>query len=418
MKKHGSPASAFGAAWLGWAFDGMDGFLYSLIAIPFVTELMGQGTAAGDVARMAAIIQAIFLVGWAVGGIVFGRIGDTIGRTRTLNLTIATYAIFTGLSFFAHTWWELAIFRFLAALGIGGEWAAGSALVAETLPNRLRPWASALLQSGYMVGIILASLAVGAFGSLPYRYVWLVGVIPAFMTLWIRRAVPETPEWQEKRATRAMPKISDLFQPGLLKTTLYTLAMASLALTCSWVFLYFSSQVVRGLPEVKVMDKAAQAQLIRTVTIIWAIWNIAGNFLAAAMARWLGYRASMTIMVLGALASYVGGPFFHLHTVAQVQVWLNLCAAFGLALFALFPLYIPPLFPTLLRTTGAGFCYNFGRVVAAVGTLYLGLSSSTNLTPTKAIYLSGFLFVPMLVIGLLMPVHRDPDPAVAEAAVA
>jgi MFS family permease len=401
-----SQRSAFIAAWLGWAFDGLDGFLYSLIAVPFVRELLGKGASAPEAAAKAGLIQAMFLVGWAIGGIVFGRIGDSMGRTRTLNLTIITYAAFTGLAFFAHSWWQLAIFRFLAALGIGGEWAAGSALVSETLPNRYRPWASAMLQTGYMCGMILAALTVGAFSHLPYRYVFLVGVLPAVFTIWIRRAVPEPKEWSGHRSATVLPKISDLFRGELLKVTLFTLTIASLALTCSWVLLYFSTQVLRGLPEVKAMTKVGQDELVRSVTITYALWNIVGNFLAATMARWLGYRPAMIIMILGGLISYVIG-FEHPRPLEEVKLWLNLSAGFGLALFALFPLYIPPLFPTLLRTTGAGFCYNFGRIVAGGGTLFLALSTSAKISPNEAIYSAGLLYVPMMLVAFFMPILKE-----------
>src|SRR5579862_226534 len=124
VKQGGVNVKAFIAAWLGWAFDGLDGYLYSLVALQFVTELVGSKDAAK---QPAAWIQAAFLLGWALGGAIFGRIGDRIGRSRTLNLTILTYAVFTGLSAFANSWEMLLIFRFISALGIGGEWAAGSA---------------------------------------------------------------------------------------------------------------------------------------------------------------------------------------------------------------------------------------------------------------------------------------------------
>src|ERR1022692_3857387 len=119
---------AFFAAWLGWGFDGLDSFIYPLVAVPFVKELMPLGTPATDVAFKAGLIQAVFLIGWALGGVIFGRVGDKLGRSRTLMLTILIYALFTGASFLAHAWWHLLIFRFISALGIGGEWAAGSAL--------------------------------------------------------------------------------------------------------------------------------------------------------------------------------------------------------------------------------------------------------------------------------------------------
>src|SRR5215469_9158626 len=124
------------AAWLGWAFDGLDGYLYVLVALPFVGSLLNKPATDPEVSVKASIIMAAFLVGWAAGGAIFGRLGDRLGRSRTLTLTILTYAVFTGLAAFVTTWWQLLIVRFIAALGIGGEWAAGSALVSEMLHRR------------------------------------------------------------------------------------------------------------------------------------------------------------------------------------------------------------------------------------------------------------------------------------------
>src|SRR4029077_2970135 len=137
------------AAWLGWTFGGLDMHLYTFVALPFVAELLGAAsTTDKDVGRYSSIIQGGFLLGWALGGGFFGRIGDRLGRARALSLTVLTYALFTGLSFFAHAWWHLLIFRFLAALGIGGEWAVGASLLSETWPRKWRPWIAAVLQSG------------------------------------------------------------------------------------------------------------------------------------------------------------------------------------------------------------------------------------------------------------------------------
>src|SRR5438552_5941702 len=180
------------AAWLGWLFDGLDMHLYTLVAAPFVMELLGAASPADAAVReKSSWIQAAFLTGWALGGGFFGRLGDRLGRSRALSLTILTYALFTGLSFFAHTWWQLFIFRFLAALGIGGEWAVGSSLLSETWPRRWRPWVAAVLQTGVNIGILLACLAVYLMAGLEPRYVFLVGVLPALMVFWIRRHVPE-----------------------------------------------------------------------------------------------------------------------------------------------------------------------------------------------------------------------------------
>jgi len=407
-----SHQKAYIAAWLGWMFDGLDGFMYGLVAIPFVTTLM-KGATAGEVATKAGLIQGIFLIGWALGGAVFGRIGDALGRARTLTLTIILYAVCTGLSFFAQEWWHLAIFRFLAALGIGGEWAAGSALVAETLPSKHKQMASALLQNGYVLGMVFAALAAGAFGGRE-RDVFLIGVIPAFVTLWIRKAVPEPETWQGERSKREMPKYSDLFRPPVLKTTLLTLGMACITLTSVWALLYFSTQVIRGLPEVKLMSKPDTAALIRTITITYCLWNMVGNFMAGAIARFIGYRGALFAMILGSLICYTIG-FGHARPLDEVRLWLNLTFFFGSGLFALYPLYIPPLFPVLLRTTGAGLCYNFGRVIAGLVTIYLATLTSGQISPTTAIFYAGFLYAPALVFALFMPELHGKEKAEALA---
>src|SRR5262249_42860773 len=160
-----------------------------------------------------------------------------------------TYAIFTGLSFFAQEWWHLLAFRFLAALGIGGEWAVGASLLSETWPARWRPWLAAILQSGVNVGVLLACLAKWLlfghsqvwFGmDVPYRALFLVGVLPAFLTLWIRRAVPEPPEWALARAavTERPPGWRHLFAPGLRRTTIIVVVVCALGLTAHWAMMF------------------------------------------------------------------------------------------------------------------------------------------------------------------------------------
>lgn len=397
---------SFIAAWLGWAFDGLDGYLYALVAVPFVTELMAAGTPKSEVASKAALIQAVFLVGWALGGGVFGRIGDRLGRARTLTLTIVTYAVFTGLSFFAHEWWHLMIFRFLAALGIGGEWAAGSALVAETLHKKYKHWASAGLQSGYVTGMILAALTVGAMGTLDPRYVFLVGVIPAFLTIWIRKAVPETEEWQAERQGRTMPPISELFRGDVLKTTLITLGITCISLTSIWALLFFAPQVIQGLEEVKSLPKPRIAETVRNVIIVISLWNIAGNFFASFLAKTLGYRKAFVILFALSFVTYFVG-FGQTRSLQMTEVWLSATMFFGSGVFALYPLYIPPLFPVLIRTTGSGFCYNVGRLVAALGTLYGGTIAANNGGPLKAMWFAGFLYIPAAIIACFALEHKD-----------
>src|SRR4051812_11840509 len=142
------------AAWLGWLFDGLDMHLYTLVAATFVALLLNVEPGNPVQKTYSAWIQAAFLVGWALGGGFFGRIGDKLGRSRALSLTILTYAVFTGLSFFVQTWWQLMICRFISALGIGGEWAVGSSLLSETWPKKWRHWIAAVLQTGVNIGVL------------------------------------------------------------------------------------------------------------------------------------------------------------------------------------------------------------------------------------------------------------------------
>jgi len=390
----------FVAAWLGWAFDGLDGFLYTLVAIPFVKELLEAGASKSEVAAKASLIQGVFLIGWAIGGAFFGRVGDRLGRSRTLTWTILTYAVFTGLSYFAQAWWQLLIFRFVAALGIGGEWAAGSALVAETVHARHRAWASATLQSAYMVGMILAAAAYLQFHAHP-RDVFLVGVVPAIVTLWIRRAVPEPEVWKAERTKTEMPPMSALFATGVRATTLLTLGLTCISLTTVWAFLYFSVQAIRGLPEAKAMAPADLTHLIVSVTIIYSLVNIASNYVATYFAKAIGNRLTFGIYFVGCLLSFLIG-FGHPRSLEETRLWINIAAFFCLGLFAPFPLYIPPLFPTLIRTTGAGFTYNFGRLVAGVGTFFLG---AITVDAGKAIFYAGLLYIPGIALAFFI---REP----------
>jgi MFS family permease len=404
------------AAWLGWTFDGLDGYLYIMVAIPFVTKLVKlEHDAAGtlstisaadlssEVSLKASIIQAVFLVGWAFGGAFFGRIGDRLGRSRTLTLTILTYAIFTGLSFFATRWWHLLIFRFLAALGIGGEWAAGSALVAETLPAKHRHWASALLQSGYICGCIAATLTGGLMAEFDPKWVFLVGVLPAFVTLWIRHSVPEPAEWATAAAKSNPPRVRDLFAPGIGRTTTLLLIHISIALTVAWAFLFFTPQAISRIPEVKDWAPAQIAALKTKVTVAYFVTNIIANFAATAISRRFGPRLAFFLFMLSGLLILLVG--YRTQPSLGNIYWITCGFAFtGLGLFAIFPLYVPLLFPTLLRTLGSGLTYNFGRLVAAAGTLFAGAIISEAGGPAQAVWWVALIYIPGLFVCWLLPI--------------
>ncbi|MGE0538008.1 MAG: MFS transporter [Pirellulales bacterium] len=402
------------AAWLGWLFDGLDMHLYTLVATPFVAELLAVEATDPAVGAHASWIQAAFLVGWALGGGFFGRIGDRLGRSRALVLTILTYAIFTGLSFFAQAWWHLFAFRFLAALGIGGEWAVGAALLAETWPRNWRPWLAAVLQSAVNLGVMLASLAVFVLAGFPPRTVFLVGVLPALLVLWIRRHVPEPDDWHAAKAssTGNEPGIADLFRGDVRRITWLTLFVCALSLSGHWAFMFWYLQHLRNMPDVMSWSEIERSQFVSQAMTVVMVASIVGNFLAAAIARWLGYRTTIVLMCVAYFLSLLitfGVPRDH----ASTMYWLAAVGACS-GVFALFTMYLPPLFPTLLRTTGAGFCYNIGRLAAAGGTIFFGLFSQVG-DYRQALVYAGFLFLPAAVLAMFLP-RREQGELAAEIA--
>ena len=395
------------AAWLGWTFDGLDMHLYTLVAAPFVAQLLGGlNTKDARVGRYGSIIQAGFLLGWAIGGGFFGRIGDRLGRARALSLTVLTYAAFTGLSFFAHAWWHLLIFRFLAALGIGGEWAVGASLLSETWPRRWRPWIAAVLQSGVNVGVLGAVLANLVLAKAQPRWLFLVGILPALLVFWIRRAVPEPEEWRaaKDRARHREPSLRDLFEGNVRQITIWVVLVCSVSLTAHWAFMFWHQQQLRNLPEVLNWSAQQKNHLVNTALYLVMVGSILGNFFAGTIARAVGYRPTIAWMCLGYFLVMLGAycvPRDH----TAVLCWLPFIGFFQ-GIFALFTMYLPPQFPTLLRTTGAGFSYNIGRTIAAVGTVFFGLLSNVG-DYRAALFYASFLFLPAAVIALFLPDARD-----------
>jgi MFS family permease len=401
------------AAWLGWLFDGLELHLYTLVATPLVVQLLAAPSAADPaVKEKSAYIQAAFLVGWAVGGGFFGRLGDLLGRSRALALTVLTYALCTGLCAFAQTWWQLMAFRFVAALGIGGEWAVGASLLTETWPRAWRPWMAAVLQTGVNLGILLGAAVVGVLTLfLPpaaERWVFLVGVLPALLVFWIRRHVPEPDTWQRAGAAHAIkPGARELFRGPVAATTLRTTIVCALGLSAWWMFMFWHPQHFRRLLGEAGVPAAEMTRLISASFFLVNFLAIAGNFAAGFLARRVGNRRAIVLM-FGALALAMSGAFAVPRSFASLAwVW---CPAIGFfsGAFGLFTMYLPPLFPTLLRTTGAGFCYNIGRIAAAVASLVFGLLAPVG-DFRGALLWSGALAIAATAFATILPVQTRED---------
>ena len=230
-------------------------------------------------------------------------------------------------------------------------------------------------------------------------------MLPALLVLWIRKAVPEPEEWhearrQEKENVQNTLRFRDLFRGSVRRITILTLLVCALGLSAHWAFMFWCSQHLRNLPELREWTEARRSELVTEAMTIVMVSSILGNFLAAVLARIFGYRRTLAVMSLAYFGAMFGA-YCVPRTYDELRLWLfasGMCSG----LFALYTMYLPPLFPTLLRTTGAGFCYNFGRVAAAFGTVFFGLFTKVGDYRLALLYAS-FLFLPAALIAAMLP---------------
>ena len=365
-------------AWLGWVFDSMDATIYALVMAPALKELLGRQATPENIAQYGGIIFAIFMLGWALGGVAFGIAADYLGRARTLVYTILIYAVFTGLAGFSHSWTELAIYRFLTALGIGGEWAAGATLVAEVWPESLRVKGAGLLQSAWGAGYFLAAALYHLLSAQSWRVMFFVGLAPAVVALLARLKVRESDRWVEVRkqpvvgSTRHKTSLTDLFKPQTRRDTLVGTALAFVAVFGLWGATNWTPTLIRELLEPRHLDEPSTVRLVSYAIMSLNIGAIAGYIAFAPLAEWVGRRGAFLIMLAGS-AMVLPATFLFPKTYSTVLFLLPLLGFFSNGIFSGFPIYLPELFPTRIRATGAGFCFNAGRVMAAGGPFLTGI---------------------------------------------
>lgn len=352
-------------AWLGWVFDSMDATIYNLVLTPALRELLGPRGSPENVGWYGGIILAIFLVGWAVGGVLFGMLADYLGRARTLVITILIYALFTGLAALSHTWWELCIYRFLTALGIGGEWAAGATLVAEVLPERLRVKGAGVLQSAWGAGYFLAAGVSALLSRYSWRAMFLVGIVPAVVALFVRLKVREPERWREARAGGGdRLTLWELFTPEHRRDTLVGSALAFVAVFGLWGATNWTPTLVREMLEGARRSPAEITKLVSYAVMCLNAGAIVGYFSFPPLAEWMGRRAAFLWMMLGAAVT-LPATFLLPDSYSKALLILPALGFFTNGIFSGFPVYLPELYPTRMRATGAGFCFNAGRVLAA-----------------------------------------------------
>lgn len=356
------------AAFLGWLLDGFELGLFPVVARPALQSLLGPGLE-GGVGLWMGRITAAFLLGAALGGIVFGWLGDKIGRVKAMAWSILCYSIFSGAGYFAEAPWHLALFRFIAALGMGGEWALGVALVMETWPDKHRPWLAAAIGAAANVGMALVGVVARIFVVTPdsWRWLFLVGAAPAVLTLIIRIWVPESEKWKASTKDETNEsKVATVLRPPLLTITLIGIFLSAVALIGSWGSVQWIPSWADQLTGGTRPDAKATVQIVSSLGA--ALGAILGPVFLARLSRRLAYG----ILSALALAFSVWLFRFPAEWGTLFLVKTGLIAVTTASFYGFFPLYFPELFPTSVRATGQGICYNFGRIIAAFGALGSG----------------------------------------------
>jgi MFS family permease len=383
------------AASLGWMLDSMDVMLYSMVLSHLMQELGMSKATAGS-------LNSLTLLASAVGGILFGVLADRIGRTRALIGSILIYSIFTAACGFAANVTQLAIFRVLLGLGMGGEWATGAALVSETWPDRHRGKALGFMQSSWAIGYAIAALVT--FLVLPrwgWRAVFFAGVVPALVTLWIRHSVKESELWlsarQRSRQEGTTTGLSDLFRHGYGKSTLLITAMNA-GTMFGWWGLFTWIPPYLALP---------QEQGGAGLSLVQSTWWI----VLMQVGMWLGYVTFGFVSdVVGRKRTYIGYvliaaalvPIYGATRSPLLLMMLGpLVAFFGTGYFTGFAVISAELFPTSIRATAQGFSYNLGRGVSAIAPYTVGsLAQVYGLGAAFSITSAAFLIAALFALGI------------------
>jgi MFS family permease len=357
------------SAFLGWMFDSMDLNLFTLVLVPSVSELL-HSTNPAEISKIGSLIISGKLLTWGIGGVLFGVAADRLGRSRVMAWTIFIYALFTLLSAFARTWPELAIAQAMAGFGIGGEWAAGAALVAETWPERHRARAMQIMQMAFAFGFLVAALDNLLLGGFGWRWVLGMGAAPALITILIRRFVPEPQRWVKVRdsvdAEPAIQTFLAIFKPDLRRKTIVGVIVASAAMLGCWGGLTFLPSWIHQLATGEGGKNIGAT--VSYAFILMMIGATLGYLSLIWMLEALGRRMSYFIFSVGSFAASIF-LFTAVHRLDYVLWFMPVYGYFVIGAFGTFAAYLPELFPTRVRATGQGFCWNMARALTSIGPL-------------------------------------------------
>jgi MFS family permease len=383
------------AGWAGWGFDVFDALLFNFVApncIPALLHLPpGSPAAHAATVFWTGAITSLLLLAWAAGGVVFGWIADRIGRRRALFATIALYAAGTGMCALVNSLWQLVLYRTIAGLGIGGEWGVGAALVAESVPEHRRIEAGVIMQTASPLGAALATavnyqIAGVWLANQPqssWRYVFLAGLLPVLVALGVRLFVRESASWEASRARTAPSTPRELFAPAMAANTLSGFFVAVVAILTWWACNAFIPLLGSTLAHERARSLGLAGAAAQLLVAAWQahasnafnLGGLCGALAAVPLARALGRRAMFVAYFLFSAAALL--VTFGIGFTPETRLAMLFAVGVGVfGIFGAFTFYLPELFPARLRATGAGFCYNIGRILAAGGPFVVGLLSA------------------------------------------
>jgi len=393
----------FWASWGGWALDGMDSFIYALVLVPALRELLpksGIPATPGNVGFYGGLLFALFLVGWGLA-LVWGPLADKFGRVRTLMLTILCYSLFTFLAGFGESVWEVATCRLLAGVGIGGEWAMGGTFVAEEWPEERRKMGAALMHTGYYFGFFLAALANRFVGEAHgWRPMFMLGGAPALLVGFILYGVHESKRWKA-HMQRVKRPFTTIFRTPFLHRTLLNSAYVLISIIGLWAGTVYVPTAVIEIAGREHLGAALGSRLSTYATVIISLGTILGCLPLPWLAERVGRRKSLAIyfLLMALSIAFSFGIAFYLTQNAVKWFFMGLFfLGIGGANFAVYTLWLPEQYPTECRGSAFAFATSVGRFVGAGFTFLVGAGVAHFHTVGVPVSLTAIPFV----LGFLM----------------
>lgn len=389
----------------GWIFDTFEGQVFNITRGQMLGEILGEASGSEESKRWGDLFLAVFLIGGTLGGVLFGSLADRFGRKPVMAVTILFYSVFSGLTYFATELWHVAALRFLVALGVGGEWAVAAALVAEVFPARARAHASGIFHATSVLGTWLAALA-GLLVGANWRGAYLIGVAPALLVLWVRSSIVEPDSWRlAERQQRRLGSFRELFGTWLWgRSALLGSLLAAVGLGTFWGVTVAGQDLTREL----LIRQGVSAELAaQQAKFAYGIVQAAGGGLGllcfAPLAERWGRKRAFAALHVGALA-IVPATCYLPQSYEQMLAILPVFGFFTVGIHAGYAIYFPELFPSYLRATGTGVCFNGGRLLAA-GMLWVSavIKAQPGVDLRLAVSLLSLLFLGGLVVLWFLP---------------